>query len=633
MDINDQDPQNVGLVPQVTTPAVADDAPETYQEVEVKLKRLIRDWEPTRHLTEKNRKMRDLEVSTESMRTEGILDEDETFIPVRIIDVNITREQPPYINYLKNSRRLCIFTSVDNPDYDSSKLELDFTRGMTYLGWENQHYKAIDGSATHGWDTVEVVFDSGKPLHVGIEQVGHDQLFWPRSLKNIQQASNVIRAYDYSLIELKQFVKAYGWSGDQVNKIIQARKSHKNESETVRVYKRMFKVDGIVNVAWFSIENGCDDWLKIPAPLYLGIDSQTQTLDPMTMQPTMKWEPVPQTDYPYFILPYRESEKPKLIDKRGRCFLDGNKQEAQTAILSAFVNGLTRASNTLASPKVDDGSGNSVKEIANSPLGGGTILNKPVDFYNSPYPDPSVLVALQYMDTSNSNETNQLNFAVANREDSRKTAKEIGVAETQSNLLNSVQLTLFSSYIRGQYTLAWLIVQSQAMQNLIKFLLVNQQQPQMNPLTKQPVIGPDGQPVMNDNWTNDSQSISQTFDVRAAGDVDVIQRSELISQMKQDWPVVQNTPLASQFLEDLILLSYPQKGEQYVNILKSSQGNQIQQGTKLISAMNLVIQELVKANPEVVKSLPPDQQAQLGDIMNQAKQVASTAAQPNQKPK
>jgi len=106
-----------------------------YQTISSKLKALIQDWEHYREKAKENRKTRDVEFSIETLRREGTLDEDETMIPVRIIDTNIQREQPPYINYLKNSRRICIFKCLSDPDIDTDNLELEFTRGMTYLDW------------------------------------------------------------------------------------------------------------------------------------------------------------------------------------------------------------------------------------------------------------------------------------------------------------------------------------------------------------------------------------------------------------------------------------------------------------------------------------------------------------------
>lgn len=611
-----------GPVAPPVTPQAAVDDPFDFASNKRRMTVLIDDWEPVREKTKENRKTRDVDFSVEVLRREGLLDEDETMIPVRIIDTNITREQPPYINYIKNSRRIAIFTP-EIPDINTDKLELEFTKGMSYLGWENVHFKTVDGAATHGWDSCEVVYDSSKPLNVGVEHVGHDQLFWPKTARELQQAPQVIRQYDYSLIELQSFVLKFGWSAEQVQKIVNARKDGKKEGETCKIYKRMFKKDGVVYVAWFTPEDGTNDWLKAPAPLYIGIDEQVAGVDPMTRQQTMTWQKKPVTAYPYFILPYRESEKPKLLDKHGAVFLHGNKQEAMTAILSGFVNGLNRATNILASPKADDGTGNSVKEIANTTLSGGTILNKPMDFYNSPYPDFQILQAMQYLDTANSNETNQTNFAVLNREDSRKTAKEMSVAEQQSNLLNSVQLTLFSSHIRGIYSLCWQIVQSQALQGLVKFLLVNKPQPQINPFTRQPVIDPQsGQPVMQDNWVNDDEMIRQKYDIRAAGDVDVIQRNELIQQMKQDWPVIANTALAPQFLADLLRLSYPNKGDSYAQTVANGMANQQQNEERLIAAMLAVLKGFMSDSPEAVKALPADQQQQLTQMIQSAEQIA-----------
>jgi len=608
-----------------------------YQTISSKLKALIQDWEHYREKAKENRKTRDVEFSIETLRREGTLDEDETMIPVRIIDTNIQREQPPYINYLKNSRRICIFKCLSDPDIDTDNLELEFTRGMTYLDWEKAHFKVIDGAATHGWDTCEVVYDTTKPLNVGIEHVGFDHLYWPRTTKDIQQAPRIIRGYDYSLTELQKFVEKFGWNAAEVNKIVNARRQGKKEGETTRIHKVMYKEDGIVMVAWFCTEDGVADWLKAPAPLYIGIDKQVQEVDPMTQQPIAKWVPVPQKEYPYFILPYRESEKPKLVERHGRVFLDAPKQEAQTGVLSSFVNGVSRATKILASPAQDDGSGNSVKEIADNPIEGGTVLNKPFNFFSAPYPSFEILKALQYMDTSNSQETNQTNFAVMNRQDSRKTAKEMSLAEQQSNLLNSVQLTLFSSYIRGVYSLAWLIVQSQAQQNLVTFLLVNQPQPVMNPNTGQPLIV-QGQPLTKPNWVNDTKTISATFEVRAAGDVDVIQRSELLQQMKQDWPVLQKTALATQFLADLVRLSYPSKGEQYAKTILEGDANQIhqlqqqlQEMSGVVSGFTVLCQELVKQHDQTIQTLSPEDQAKLGQLMMAGDKIKQTVEQQQKK--
>lgn len=598
-----------------------------FSKARIFLKKLIDDWTDEVKLTDERRKTRDVDINVQALRDSGKLDEDETIIPDRVIDNNITREQPPYINYLKNSRRLSIFTCISNPDINSQRLELEFTQGMSYIGWELPHYKCLDGAQTHGWDSIEVVYDEDKPLHVGLEQVGHDQLFFPRSSLNLQNAPYVLRAYDVTLLQLKKFTDSYGFDKAQVGIIIDSIKNTQRKVETVQIFKRLCKYDGQVYVDWFSIEKGCSDWLKSPAPLFLGISTQVQTLDMATGQPKMVPQDTPIRQYPIYLLPYRETEKPKLIDHKGRVFYDENKQEAQTAVLSAFVNGLTRASNVYASYDTDDGSGGSLQEIENINLTGGRILNKPIRFFHPDYPDPMVLKALQYFDVANDVEMNKPNFAAMNREDSRKTAKEITAAQQEQQLLSSTQLTLFSTHIRAIYNLVWLIVQSQAMQSKIKFLLIKKQKPQINPVLSTPMSGPDGQPMMEDYFENDFETIKQMYDIRAAGDVDVIQKQEKVAQMKQDFPVIANTVLKDDFLAELIRLEYPDTGEKWALKLEQ-QGGAFEQMKSLVAQLSTYLTGAIQDAPDVLKHLQPNEQAMLTQALQQAQSITQTIAQP-----
>jgi hypothetical protein len=200
----------------------------------------------------------------------------------------------------------------------------------------------------------------------------------------------------------------------------------------------------------------------------------------------------------------------------------------------------------------------------------------------------------------------------------RKTAKEITAAQQQQSLLNSVQLTLFSTFIRGVYSFAWQIVQSQALQGKIKFLQIQQQQPVPNPMTGQPMMDPTtGQPMMQPIWTNDIATIGQTYDIRAAGDVDVIQRQERIAQMKQDWPVISQTPLAIPFLAEMIKLEYPDVGEKWAAVLMQQQVNQ----TGLIQSLAGMLGGVLKDHPEIAQTLSPQDQQSVAMIMQQSQQA------------
>lgn len=587
-----------------------------FTEAKVHLDRIIRDWSTEVEDTEVRRKTRKLELDIEGLRQKGELDEDETIVPIRVIDSNIMREQPPYINYLKNSRRIAIFECVSDPEQDSDLIEQEFTKKSTYTKWETPHYKCLDGSQAHGWDAVEVVYDESKPGHFAIEQIGHDRLLFPRSAIDIQQCPRIIRCYDVTILQLQKWVKSYGFNQEQVDNLRKTRKNTQKENETVRIYKLYFKKDGIVFVSWFCTTDGCTDWLKAPVQFYCGVDEKqtTMSIDLMTGMPTPQesWQNKPMELYPILILPYRETEESKVVDHKGRCFLDEFKQEAQTALWSAFINGMNRASTVFASPMQEDGSGSALKELSNVKLVGNRILSRPMQFWHMDYPDPIVLRTLQHAEVTNSEETNQVNFAAMNREDSRKTAKEIGAAQQQQSLLNSVQLTLFSTFIREVYSYAWMIVQSQALQSKIKFLQVKKQMPVLDPMFNKPVIDQmTGAPKMQDYYENDFETIGKIYSIRAAGDVDVIQKEELVARMQQDWPVIQGTPLAQQFLLDYIKLKYPERAEKYAGLME--QGDPSKQ---LIAQLATVLQGAVKDIPQ--QNLSPEEVNTVQQILARA---------------
>lgn len=618
-----------------------------FSEAKIHLSRLVNDWSGEIDETKRRRKVRKINLNVNQLRDDKKLDPDETLIPVRTIETNITREQPPLINYLINSRRLCIFTCLSDPKQDTQLLETEFTRGMTYTKWVTPFHKCFDGAQTHGSACVEVVYDSKKPLNVGIEYIPHEELLYPRSVRDIQDAPRIIRTYSVTLTKLKKWVREFDFDQEQVSTLVRARQSTQKEIETVIIYKLLFKKEGIVYVAWFSLEHGVADWLKKPTKLYLGIEEKVteqiteviQSVDPIsgisTSTPSTKIvESYKDTDiemYPVFLLQYKESEEVEIAETKGRVFLDENKQEAQTAILSAFVNGLTRASNIYGSPKTEDGTGSSLKEL-DLPMKGGRIFSKPLDFWAPPYPDFQTINALNYFDTANSQETNQVNFAAINRQDSRKTAKEMAMAENEQTMLNSVTLTLFSTFVREIYSLVWRIVQSQATRidtttnkPFLNFLLVERERVKMSPvIPNQPLLDEQtGQPITEKYYENDFDVISKKYEIRAAGDVDVIQRLQKIAQMKQDWPVISNTPLKDRFLADLMKLQYPDVGEAYAKELEKGSTINIMQS--MIARLGTVLNGFIQQHPEDLNTMNPDSRNQLTELMNQAQQFIAPA--------
>ena len=252
------------------------------------------------------------------------------------------------------------------------------------------------------------------------------------------------------------------------------------------------------------------------------------------------------------------------------------------------------------------------------------------------YPDFQTINALQYFDTANSQETNQVSFAAMNRQDSRKTAKEMAMAENEQTSLNSVQLTLFSTFIREVYSIVWKIVQSQALRigedgkPYLNFLLKAKTRPKVNTLfPEQPLIdSATGQVITETYFENDFETISKKYEIRAAGDIDVIQRQQKIAQMKQDWPVVANTPLKDRFLADLMKLQYPDTGEAYAKELEK--GSMINVMQSMIARLGTVLSGFAQKHPEDLQSMDPDSRNQLVSLIQESQQFIQSMQQQQQ---
>lgn len=646
-----------------------------YQKARVYLFALADQWDKGEKVkTEGNRLTRDIEVHIDSLREEGLVDDDEAFIPNRIIDLNIQREMPSYINYLKNSRRVGTFKDILDQTFDTDLLEQEFTRVMTYKGWVIPFFKEFDGSMTHGWCSVEVLYDESKPGHAGVEYIAHEDLVFPCDATDLQSCSSILRRYMITPMDLKSWCKptpqgGFGFDFKQVMLLINKQSQQPQSIDrNIEIYKRFTKYNGVVYVSWFSKDGACTDWLKKPVKHYVGIDELQDTpapaapqstppsptpqvnQSPMPPQMTKSWVPSDVKNYPIFLLPYKQTEKPYIFDFKGRVFYDQDKQEFATSIQTAFCNGLNRSINVYASPQGDPiNDGKPAKRLANEVMQNGGMYDKQMNFWTMPCPNPLVLKTMESMADANAEDTGQTNYATQNREDSRKTATEIKASEQTSNLLDSVDLTLLSEHMRDILSFAWLIVRSQALQSRIKFLQINpqdslaaQQQPQQQGVPPQPQgQAPNGslpmgmqpqlpQPIqsivdaagsyMQESTVlvNDYDTIIRQFDVRAGGDVDVVQKQELTQQMMTDWPVIQTTPLASVFLIDLMKLKYPMNADRYAKILQAGDPK-----NAVIQALGTLVQSIVKM-PGVKEQIGPQEMQQLQALEQQAQQALQT---------
>lgn len=599
------------------------------------LRSLIGDFESEITQTTANRERRRVDINIKEEQDAGRIKKSDTFIPIRVIDESINREKPSYIAYLQQSKRIAIFADVETPSSKHDELEGAFTRGMQYENWLIAHNQVVDGGQLNGWDWAEVLFDASKPLLCSVEHVGHDRLIFPLDSEDIQNCARVLRHYRWTRLQLNHFVKKNGFNRDQVRKLTTSNAQKGidagNQKDNVfNVYKVYFKYDECVYVGWMSMDT-CDDWLSAPVKFYNGVDKQIVEMvpqppipvfDPMTGQtvmapqpavPTPKWVAEDEEEYPFCIFCYEVTEQKEISKAKGRAFKDKFKQEAMTAGWTGYLNAHSRAMMIMGS-KVDQ-DGKPAGQLQSIELKDGAIFPFNIAWRNMPYPDPSMLQALQVFDAKIASGNGQMTYAVQSKSSGARTsATEVESAEKDTNLLASVNVSLFAAYVRNCYTKAWRIVQSQALQDNISLIGQLEQGPP-NPTTGQP----DSEPV----FVNNHEVIKRKFNIKPAGDTDYIQRTELISDMMQFWPVVQNTPIALDFLAHLLKIKFGELGDLWAAKLLAGDPK-----TMLLMQCAQILMGLMK-NPEEAMHITPEDQSNLMMLIAQIQQALTPTTPPD----
>ena len=591
-----------------------------------RLDALISSWSTLQEQAKKNRDVRYVNLDVSKMRASGELMPNETMIPIRVVDSNIEKTKSDAMAFLNSSHRLAYLRCVNDPLQDTRQLETDLTKGLTYEGWYNAFDAHYDGAALHGWDCIEVVYDESKPLHVGFEHVGFDNLIFNNKVSDIQDSPVVIRRYPNITASVLEDMKAFGFSPEVVDSLLARRADKFKDDAVFTVYKVLFKVKRCVYVAWYSKDNESRDWLRAPEMYFVGIKSPLSTpqisIGADVMQQTSNatnsefsslpnvqssQAPIEPIDiYPIFMWMYKADEQAEIVNHKGRGFLDFPMQEASTALASGFVNSVVKGSGVYTCPakENDESTNKRLEEVSIEP---DTMLPGPVTFFSPPMPDSSVLQALQYLDVTNSRQTGKIATAVSNRKDARKTAEELSQAKAEEQKATAAYLATYSEFLRQLYSFSWRIVQSQALAGDIVFC------PKRVPTDPNSVIP---QP---ETWTNDIETIAKDYDIRPAGEVDVVQRNQKMADFQQDWPVLQNTPIAQLFLEDYIRLRYPLDADKYIAALKA--GNPAK---ALVQSLLTTLQGALQ--PEEIQALGPEGQQKLQGIVTQAQQFLASPA-------
>ena len=448
--------------------------------------------------------------------------------------------------------------------------------------------------------------------------------------RDIQSLELIGRAYYFTKTRLKELQTPNEdedsddsqWDANQIQKVLDAPAFSDNISidtwdmkdrSLSRIFKIMFRVNGVVHVGWAAPET-CDNWLRAPRPLFIGRRKLVVPKQPASQLPQQAGVQEPQvdpeaaqqyasfmqaqqqasvsgkplslqdwalseivagrippseityeTEYPYVLFPYLISENNTISNLKGRVFLDQDVQTAATSLLSSACTQARRASGVYGSKDSSDPNDDVLMQ-KNITLKSGCIVNSKVNFLQMQAPDPGTFSAIQMIVAGNQNETSNVNFAVQNRQDSRKTAKEMSLAEKQSQELSTVQVVLFSIALKKLYSVMLAVIQSRVLAGLIK---VN---PEVLPLYARKII------------------------VKPSGDTDVIEKQQMIQSMQAAWPVVKETPAAMPFLFIMLEKMFPDNAAKFISAIQqgmqqqqaqaqSQQTQMLQQGLQLVKGM------------------------------------------------
>ena len=536
------------------------------------------------------RKLRYTEIDIEAERKAGRLAPDEMYVASHIIDTNIRREQSSYIQYITQSPRAVILKDLQDAAFDLSLLEQDLTSKLRFDGWQLGSYANIDGFQSNGYGVCETIQDINNPGHIGREYVQYGDLAFISDTRDLQACEFIARQYYFNKTKLLNLTKAEKpedkWNKEQVDKILSQNPTNdtpvinytsSQDKSLYKIQKIMFRVKGVVQVAW-CCHGICDDWLRKPRPLFLGRRKINQKAAKVArfigkvpapvlqkLVPELTNSHVNQvkagkppsdedyeTQYPYFLYPYLISENDTIMNLKGRTFLDQDTQSAVSSMISCTITQARRAAGLYFSR--DDADPNSDFLMQkNVFFKTGCLINGKVKEMRIEAPDPSMFSAIQMLVSSNQQETSQVNFAESNKQkDSRKTAKAVEAATQQSQQLSGTQVTLYSIALKAQYSYEIDIIKSRVLCGLID---VN---PQVFPLYQ------------------------RTFSVKPSGDVDVIEKQQLVTTMMQAWAVVQNTPIAQAFLLKLIEKMFPDDAASYASMFQQAQQQQSSQQQQML---------------------------------------------------
>ena len=597
---------------------------------------LIADWIDEDKKVTKRREIRRNRRNVDEEQQKGTILKDETIIPDRTVDTNIRQCRSPYVSYVTQARKPLIVTEIGKPDLSVEPLELWFARGMHYPEWKYPWIKLADAMLMHGGATMEVIYDTDLPLHVGFEYIPRDRLLFDPKCEGLQGQPRLLRKYVWTLMELEEYGEEYGFDPDAIKFLIS------NQTKTkkpVDVYKVFCKKKGVVYIAWYCRDYD-KNWLKPPEPHNIGLmdfdpkvvsqleggvplfmsdqwtqqppeptPSMMEADDPgmmhspqgqamMAQMAGMAGQIAPQIAqmvplsvqfakplllrrYPLIWFPYELTEDAVLLESQGRVALDVHEQEALTHLLTNTVNATRRASQFFPYRKNDPTHDVNAAEMQT--LEHGVVFPFEMGVFQPTWPQPIILAVQQAMRTNKAQETGNTDYAAVARKDANKTATELEMAQNKSQMNVTTEMDIYSSPVLDAYALAFLIAEHQAVFNQVE-----------RPTHPELLLG--------------------NYNLVPGGYVEVVKREEDKQNAKEFFNIVKGTPAAEKILTFLIKRFFPDQADEWIAAISGPDKDGI-----IIQLINMLQGVMNDLGP----SLPPDQRAALTNIIAAASSVVA----------
>lgn len=534
---------------------------------------------------QRRRSVRKNRISLKDMRDKGQILSDELVIPNRTIDSNVRVEKPPYTKYIEQPSTILSFEDPSYPDQNLQPLAVWHAGIARFGNWKLPHFFAHDALLLHGAAYMEVVYNPDVPSASTREYIRREDLIFPKSTRNLQACGRVYRRYETTKASLTKLSQKYKFDPAQVQKI---RNLTKNSTSAIEIFKAFLRDEnGVIYVAWFAhTQYACTSWLKEPVKFQIGL------FDDVNGVPT----PRDVTNFPIFVFPYHIEEDEEILDVQGRAALDIHTQDCLTALWSGTTNAVTRASRFFPTRKPPQ-PGQEIPRSTEAPvMKHGVIMDGDIDVFQPSWPNAIAISAAQTLSAQKAQEIGATDYAAGNRQDTRKTATELRMAQAQADDLSGPNVALYSMCMLEMETLGWEIIKS----GILVEKLLN--------------VPPDQRKFKFPQSIPVNIILSPTLNVAMAADAQVVRRAQRQSRFLEHWPIVQNTPYAIPYLETFLQETFPEE----FPLWKQSIGESNQQMQSMSEMLKMAVQYLSQMPPQAI---PAEQQQQFVAFLNQVDQM------------